>query len=317
MSFLPLFCSLALSAFQLFTVVGTVRDAQGRSVTGVRIEVIDENFQPIRTIFVDPSGQFSIRRLSPGRYQFKVSTSGTPYEEQSTGWIELQSLRVRGGGNEIHPLDFVLKPKANSPPARRDTVFAQDPPKAAREAYERGAKAFGENKPALAMTSLRKALEIFPDYYDALELLGTELVKAGRFDEALPLLGRAVAINPRAAKSFYAAGVAHLRLDHPQEALEPLTQAGSLNAASPNPPMMQGIAHEKLGQLAEAEAAFKRALRLGGPGLAEAHLYLADLYERQKRFAEAATELETYLKESTAPRNPDQIRTRIRDLKKM
>ena len=44
---------LTLAFFQKFTIVGTVRDTAGRAVPGVRVLALDENFQPIRTIFVD------------------------------------------------------------------------------------------------------------------------------------------------------------------------------------------------------------------------------------------------------------------------
>ena len=53
--------------FQKFVVIGRVSDTTGRSVPYVRVLAIDENFQPIRTIFVDASGQFFVRGLSPGR----------------------------------------------------------------------------------------------------------------------------------------------------------------------------------------------------------------------------------------------------------
>src|SRR5205085_11263219 len=83
---------LSFFAFQTFVIVGSVRDQSGQAVTGVRVSVTDENFQPIRTIFVDSSGRFTVRGLSSGRYLFRVETTGTPFEEH-TERLELQALR--------------------------------------------------------------------------------------------------------------------------------------------------------------------------------------------------------------------------------
>jgi tetratricopeptide (TPR) repeat protein len=88
-----------------------------------------------------------------------------------------------------------------------------------------------------------------------------------------------------------------------------------LDSANPNTPMMLGIAYSNNHQLIEAEASFKRALQLGGTALAEAHFYLADIYEKQKNYTAAARELELYLKENKEIKDPDKIREKIRNLK--
>ncbi|MGH9846556.1 MAG: tetratricopeptide repeat protein [Blastocatellia bacterium] len=302
--------------FQKFVIIGTVRDTAGRSVPNVRVLAIDENFQPIRTIFVDGSGQFFIRGLSPGRYQFRVETTGTPYQEHETGWIELQSVRVRPGGTENYPLDIVLKFKPNkAAEARHEAVFVQDVPENARAFYERGAKSFREGQLAAGLVALKQALELFPDYFQALELLGKEYVKAGQYEAGLPMLLHAVQINARAAGSYYALGVAYLKLDQLGAAIEALNKAASFNPANANTQMMLGIAYSQQNQLAAAETAFKKALQLGGAAAAEAHFYLAEVYEKQQRFAAAAAALEHYLKEAKEVKDPGKLKEKIRNMK--
>ena len=302
--------------FQKFVIIGTVRDTAGRSVGNVRISAIDENFQPIRTIFVDSNGQFTVRGLSPGRYQFRVETTGTPYQEYETGWIELQAIRLRTGGNESFPLDIVLKFKTNkSADPRTDAVFVQNVPDNARTLYERGAKSFNEGQFAEGENALNQALKLFPDYFQALELLGKELVKAGRYEAGTPVLLHALKVNPRAAASHYALGVAYLKLGQLDSAIASLNKAASFNPTNANAQMMLGLAYRQRQQLAEAIAAFKKALQVGGFAAAEAHFYLAGIYEKQNRFALAATELELYLKEAKDIPSADNIREMIRSLK--
>lgn len=302
--------------FQKFVIIGTVRDSAGRSVPNVRVLAMDENFQPIRTIFVDGSGQFFIRGLSPGRYQFRVDTTGTPYQEQETGWIELQAVRARVGGTENYPLDFVLKfkvGKANEP--RVETVFVQNVPANAQALYERGAKSVRDGQVEAGITALQQALALFPDYFQALELLGKEQVKAGQYEAGVPILLHAIQVNPRAAASHYALGVAYLKLGQFETAIAALKKAANFNPANVNTQMMLGVVFNQQNQLPAAEAAFKKALQLGGVAAAEAHFYLAEIYEKQQRFAAAAVELELYLKESKEVKDPDKVREMLRNLK--
>ena len=302
--------------FQKFVIIGRVSDTTGRSVPYVRVLAIDENFQPIRTIFVDASGQFFVRGLSPGRYQFRVETTGTPYQPFETGWIELQALSMRPQSVENYPLDIVLKFKPNkTSEARAETVFVQNVPENARAFYERGAKSFREGQAETGMAALKQALELFPDYFQALELLGKEQVKAGLYQEGLSTLSHAVKVNPRAAASHYAMGVAYLKLGQLETAIESLKKSASFNQTNANAQMMLGIAYRQRKQFAEAETAFKKALQLGGPSAAEAHFYLAGIYEKQQRFAAAAAELELYLKEEKEITDPDSIREMIRSLR--
>lgn len=301
---------------QKFVIIGSVRDTSGRSVPNVRISVLDENFQPIRTIFVDSSGQFFVRGLSPGRYQFRVETTGTPYQEYDTGWIELASLRVRGGGSENYPLDIVLKFKPPSArPRQAGIVFAQNVPGAARLEYERAVKNLRENKPQAALAALKKAIQIFPDYFDALELLGAEYVRSGEYEAALPVLIRAIGVNSRAPRSLYALGVAQMKLNHPAEAVESLKKSAEFDPGSANTQMMLGLALGHSLRHDEAEAAFKKALQLGGTAAAEAHFYLAGIYDKQQRYREAISELELYLKEAKDISSPERIRQMINRMK--
>ena len=231
-------------------------------MTGVRLSVTDENFQPIYTSFVDSSGRYTIKGLRQGKFTFRIETTGTPYEEQSQ-MLELQSIR-RLGGNETYLLDFVLKLKrSRDAPANGGSVFAQDVPKAARTEYERGVNNLKGNKTDLGVASLKKAVEIFPDYFDALELLGTEYVRGGQYESALPVLMRAVEINKRSSKSHYALGVAYLKLNRLAEAVELLEKAAQLEPGGANIQMMLGLAYGSNRAFDKSETAFKKALQLG------------------------------------------------------
>ena len=161
-----------------FTIVGIVRNQSGQTVNGVRFSIVDDGYQQVQMGYVDLGGRFTARKINKGRYLVRIETGGTVYEEE-TQQIELASLR-RFGGDETFTMEFKLRyKKGNEPPSKSGTMFAQEVPKAARSEFERGVNSLKGNKSQAAIAALQKAVEIFPDYFDALELLGIEYTKAG------------------------------------------------------------------------------------------------------------------------------------------
>jgi tetratricopeptide (TPR) repeat protein len=300
------------SPLQTFNVIGTVREESGKAVSSLRIALTDENQLPVRTLYTDTTGRFQIRGLVSGRYLIKVETSGKPYEER-TVQLDLQALRVRRGGEETYPVEIILKRKKEEIPT--GVVFAQNVPDAARTQYERGANSLKDNKQDAGIAALSKAIEIFPDYFLALELLGTEFVKRTEYDSALPVLTHALEVNPTAPKSLYAIGVAHLKLKNIVPAIESLKKAAEFDPNNVNVFMMLGIALGNNGELNDSEAALKKAYQMGGEQVADVHLYLAGIYNKQEKYDEALRELELYLKEAKDLKDRTPIRSMIDRIK--
>jgi tetratricopeptide (TPR) repeat protein len=295
---------------QTFTIIGRVRDQAGQPVSGIRVTLLDDNYGQVRAVFADSGGGFRFSGIISGIYFVRIEPAGTGYEEQ-TQRIELQSIRIRGSGNEPYPIDFILKPKKASPAPSRDMVFVQNVPDEARGEYERGANYLRNNKTDRGIVSLKNAIELFPDYFAALELLGAEFVKQGQFQSALPLLTHAIEINHRAPRSLYAIGVAHLKLNNSTNAVVWLKKSAELDPNNANTFMMLGLAYGNNREYAQSEAAFLRALRLGGKALAEAHFYLAGIYNKMERYREAASQLELYLKEEQNIKDRDAVKNSI------
>jgi Flp pilus assembly protein TadD len=297
-----------------FTLVGSIRNPEGRGVSGVRLTVLDDSYQIVKSIYVDASGRFTIRGLTMGRYTVRVETPGTPFDEYSQP-LELQALR-RFGGDETMTMEITLKYKRGAElPTRSGSVFAQDVPKAARVEFDRGANHAKSNRGEAAIASFKKAIDLFPGYFDALELLGIEYVKNGQYESAVQTLMQAFKINGRSSKTIYAIGVAYLNLHNSPAAIEWLVKAAQLDPNNANTQMMLGLAYGNSGTLDKAEAAFRRALQLGGSAAAEAHFYLAGLFNKQGKYREAGRELELFLKESKNVKDPAQIKTMIEKLK--
>jgi tetratricopeptide (TPR) repeat protein len=318
---LVLLLSLVIQPFApqgFFAVFGTIRDEDGRIVSSVRVSIVDENYQPIHTMFSDSSGRFQFRNLRAGSYYLRVDPTGLPFEEYSLQ-IDLYSMTRRASTTEEPTLvDVVLRRKKswNAPTGRSPSVvFMQVIPPAARAEYDRGVSSLKDKDPALGFESLKKAIAIFPDYFDALELLGTEYVKLLQFENAIPILVHALAVNNKAGSSMYALGVAYLNFNRIDESIEWLENASAQDSGNPNVYMMLGLAYGKKQSLDLAETAFKKAYQLGRANAADAHLYLAGIYDKRARYGDAWRELELYLKEARGVRDSTKIKEMIGKLK--
>jgi Tfp pilus assembly protein PilF len=314
-----LLTSIAIQPFAVqnfFTVVVSVRDDGGHQVSGLRVSLEDENSQPIATKFADGSGRFQFRGLRPGVYRVSVETAGTPFEPAMVS-VDLQSMTNRANRSTTDiptPVDITLRRRKTTDGAPPAVVFTQVVPPPAREEFNRGV--INLNKDGTAgIDSLKKAVEIFPDYFDALELLGSQYAKLGQYENAAPILTHALQVNDKAATSMYWLGFSYLKLKRINESIEWLQNAATLDSGNPNVHMALGLAYGNNNSLDQAESALKTAYQLGGPAAADSHLYLAGLYNKRERYGEAWRELELYLKEAKGLKDTTQIKEMISKLK--
>jgi Flp pilus assembly protein TadD len=300
-----------------FSIMGSVKDDAGHPISSIRVSLEDENSSPIGTKFADASGRFQFRGLRAGNYRVRVEATGTSFES-GTVLVELQSMTnssINPSRTEVpHPVDIVLRRRKEPDASTPAVVFSQAIPPPAREEFNRAISNMNKDA-AVGMESLKKAIQIFPEYFDALELLGTQYAKLGQFENAAPVLVRALAVNDKAASSMYWLGFAYLKLNRINESIEWLQNAAARDGANPSVHMALGLAYGSSNSLDQAETALRTAYQLGGAGAADAHLYLAGLYNRRERYGEAWRELELYLKEAKGLKDTTQIKELITKLK--
>jgi hypothetical protein len=296
------------------SISGHVSNNQHLPLADMRVELLNEVDSVIRTVKTDGSGLFIFRKLSDGTFHVRVQTSGTNYISQ-TKRVEL--ARPHGFGAATEELDFVLATNVNtSRVAKPGVVFVQEVPEAARKQYQKGSELLEKsNKRQEAFAALKSAIELFPQYFDALELLGTEQVKDRQYDAAIPVLTKALEINSRAYASCFALGVAQYNVKQLQAGIESFRRAVLLNEKSINANLWLGIALRQTSRPDEAEAYLKRADVLAESKLPDVHWQLALLFNQLKRFKEAADELEIFLKLQPDARDAELIRKLIQRLR--
>lgn len=294
------------------SISGHVSDDRRNAIPELQVELLNDVDSVIQRTKTDSSGLFAFRGLSEGIFQVRVQTYGTGYLGSQTKRVQLERTRA------FEQMDFVLVTK--EPTASRGSpgsVFSQEVPEAARREYERGAALIQKTEQRKqGLETLKKAIEIFPLYFDALELLGMEYVIEREFESAIPVLTKAIEVNRRSYQSQYALAVAQYNLKQSTQALDSMRRAITLNQGSAEANLWLGMLLRQTGKLDEAETYLKQADKLGESKLPEAHWQLALLYNQLKRYKEAADELELFLKVQPNSKDTELIKKLIERFRK-
>jgi protein O-mannosyl-transferase len=129
------------------------------------------------------------------------------------------------------------------------------------------------NKIDKAEEQFKAAIEIKPDYSDALFSLGVAAAGRGQMNEAMDYYRKAIEANPNYAEAHNNFGYALLTGNEPFQALKHFKEALRINADFPEAHYNSGLALYALGHFNRAIAAYQEAIRIR-PLYAEAYYNL-------------------------------------------
>ncbi len=274
-----------------YSITGYVSDDRRSRIPNLQVELLNDVESVIQRTKTDSSGLFAFRRLSEGTFQVRVQTFGTDYVGGQTKRVQLERTRA------FEQVDFVLTTKRGASTTSAGAIFVQEVPEPARKEFERASPLLEKPEQRKdGIEALKKAIDLFPGYFAALELLGTEYVKRQEYEPAIPVLTKAIEVNRRAYHSFYALSLAQYNLKQVPRAIESLRSAITLNQSSANANLFLGMLLRQTDKLDEAEPYLVQADQLAASKSPDAHWQLALLYNQLKRYKEAADHLELFLK---------------------
>ncbi|MBI3941136.1 MAG: tetratricopeptide repeat protein [Acidobacteria bacterium] len=271
----------------------------------------------VQEAFTDSVGNFEFRSIPNGNYE--IVTWGTDEGEASAEKIEVSSRVSRTFFANIFlrskPEDSLPKPKGGVV-----SVGQLDPkiPKSARKEYERGVSEVAKGDHEKAIARFRRAVEIYPRYFQALNDLGVQYSKLSRFDEAETAFVNATALDPHAAFPYLNLGCMRIAQKQFPEAVKTLTRVVELDAMNWAGHLWLGVALMETKQYDSSREELEKALSLGtGPEVFSARLYLANLYIRQGDLIRAIEQSELYLKDAPKVENADEVREKISQMRSL
>jgi len=306
---------------------GKVRGSDGVVLNDAAVELRGSSGAVIGQAFTRNDGDFVFTRLRAGEYELHVSLSGY---QPNLQMVEIRSsIRVSGASDvisEVVTVEVVLKRRAEPSLAPPGTNFAQDVPKAAREAYLKGISKLREGKSDEGIRELREATAEFNNYFDAHLALGSEFYRVGKDEEALESLEKARLINDKGAVVYYTFGLIMVRQQKFRAAEYAFGKAAELNDSHINAHFNHAVAlievavrskdkSEIESALANADRELDRAWDLSGKKMYTVLLQRARVFEERGDNEGAARELESYLKVDPDAKNAPAIKEAITKLR--
>ncbi|MFN6965041.1 MAG: tetratricopeptide repeat protein [Pyrinomonadaceae bacterium] len=291
--------------------------ADGRTpVRDVWVELNTDLGSPVGRTRTDGSGRYFFAGVPFGRFTIRVLPLGTDLAEQSRS-VEVGDMGVRG---QLIPdnvvIDFYLQPRKVRQAEKTGVVFVQEVPDDARRRYDDGVAALKAGRTDEGVEQLRRAIEIFPTYFAALERLGEEYVKLQRIGDALAAFERAVAVSAGSFNAVYGLSYAQYSTGAFDKAAENAARAVTLNKSSASAHFILGLAQQRLGKYDDAERSLLQAVKLDKGKTPDIYWNLAMLYARNlRRFRDAVEQLERYLKATPGNPRADEVRKMIEQLR--
>ncbi|HYK22540.1 MAG TPA: tetratricopeptide repeat protein [Pyrinomonadaceae bacterium] len=182
------------------------------------------------------------------------------------------------------------------PAAKRPAVVDANVPQAARTEFEKGRHAVLEEKNLdKGILRLENATRLYPQYLEALFLLGTAYMDKQDWAKAEAALHQVIARDAKATTAYFALGELYLRQKKYPEAETNIISGIHLEPKSVQGHFLLGRLYYELGDLPKAGPQVGTALQLD-PKFAPGHLLAANILLRARQTENALVEFEEYIR---------------------
>ena len=246
----------------------------------------------IEVYFTDSRGRFIMSRIlglkTDAGYQIIVQGDGTTFGTTTATFREFGVYQVQVF---LQPFrSAAVKPAAVVDLAEFDSLA----PEEARQAYTEAMRLYKEGQRDKAVQGLERAIEIYPQYFRALNDLGVIYMKMSKLDLAAQTFDRAIKIAPRVYYPKLNLAKIHTRQGRYKDAVQMLDQLHKENPTLIDVRIALGDALMAMNKLDEAEPHLRAALndaKLERETAGDVHYKLGLLLNKKQKYDEAIKEL--------------------------
>jgi tetratricopeptide (TPR) repeat protein len=241
----------------------------------------------------DIQGKFAFDALYPTTYHLTVEGQGfRPYSSD----IDISMSKM---SYEQITLQLDKEPEARAVPAEGPAAslnarIAQIPPQARKE-FDAGKQRMQVHDDNGSAQYFQKAIELYPQYAEAYQLLGVVHLEIGNFAEAEPELQKATEIEPHMSTAQFALGICRNLMAKYAEAEAALVRGLELDPESPEGHYELAKTYWALGHWQDAAPHAQKAVTLK-PDAGPPHVLLGDIALRQHDPQRALKEYHEYLR---------------------
>lgn len=287
-------------------ITGSVRTQDDHPIDDARVEIREISTGTIvASGYTSPSGSFEVH-VPDGTYEV-IATSGLSEARDR--------VRVDGiGGSVTLRLPHIM----GAAPAGGTTVSVAEMkvPDKARKEFEKARVAMTRNELQESRQHLAKALEIYPQYSDALALRGVAAMAANDLQSAANDLNAAIQHDSNNSQAYVAMGSLYNRTKRFDDAIRTLDRGVALNPSSWQ--AFFEMSRAELGK-GDFEAALRKATKaeqLVGKVYDPIYLVKAHAMLGMKNYEAAITEFEKYLAaEKDDPAAANEVRQQVQQIR--
>jgi tetratricopeptide (TPR) repeat protein len=290
LSLLLLFRAVPGVCQETFSVEGQVLTDQGiPPATPAHVHLEARDGQVVADQPTDSRGQFRFINLTSEAYRITVTAEGYQTQEQ---WLDERHGLL---GRYFVTITLIPLDKAR-PKGASVSITDLSAPKKARKEYEKGQQTLQKDNLPEARRHLEEAVSEYPCYARAQTSLGIALELIGENALAEKALRKAVECDPAYLDAHVQLGIFLNHQNRFAESAEDLRKVIGHFPGSWQLSYQLAAAEYGLGQYQLAKQEYLRAESISSEIPAEIHVRLADVYTRQRAYADAYTELQAYLR---------------------
>ena len=277
-----------------FTVGGQVSLPDDRPAARVRVRITGRGAIDRETVTND-NGRYEFTELPAGLYS--LSAQSLVDTSLSSASAEADTSRTATGQLTVN-LSLRAAPAAaggHRPSVVSVSEIERKAPAEARRAFRQGLKLKADGRAEEALSSFTRAIELHPDYLQALAERGNLRAARRELAKAAEDFERALKVNAHYEPALRGAGYCKLEGREFEQAAGYFERAVVVEPSNASTHLLLGVANLELGRREQARRSLRRALEIDPKRAVRAHIHLANLLALEHRYEEAANELRLYL----------------------
>ncbi len=275
------------------SITGSVRGADNHPLGNVRVDLRDHNGNMVGSVSTGNGGDFEFHQLAQGIYSV-IAVNGIDQAEERVevnSWSTPVNLRLSGT-------------RPPNPDAKNSVSVAQyKVPERAREELRKAREYSVKGKVEEAQNHVAKALEIYPDYADALTMRAILKLAVRNAEGAVQDLQQAIQCDGSYAMAYLVLGSAFNAEAKFDDAIRALQRGETLSPDAWQAHFEMGKAYLGKTDYSSSLHELDRAQSLAPPDYPLIRLIRAHVLMQLDRYADAVTDLQKYLEKD--PEGPD------------
>ncbi len=275
------------------SITGSVRGTDNHPLGNIRVDLRDNNGHIVGSVSTGNGGDFEFHQLAQGTYSV-IAVNGIDQAEERVevnSWSTPVNLRLSGS-------------KPPNPDARNSVSVAQyKVPERAREELRKARESSVKGKVEEAQNHVAKALEIYPNYADALTMRAILKLAVRNAEGAVQDLQQAIQCDGSYAMAYLVLGSAFNAEAKFDDAIRALQRGETLSPDAWQAHFEMGKAYLGKTDYAASLHELDRAQSLAPPDYPLVRLIRAHVLMQLDRCADAVADLQTYLDKD--PEGPD------------